>query len=623
MGRPVVEPEVIRFGTFQVDLRAGELSRDGLNIRLQEQPFRALVLLLKSSGRVVTREELRDQIWPTDVFVDFDRGISSIINRLRDALGDSAANPRYVQTVGRKGYRWIAPVSPSVELGTAPLTDLTSKIPENHHSSKIVLLAAISSLLLLAVIALRWRVSSRGSAQVRSIAVLPFKNLSGNPDQEYLADGMTDELITDLAKLSSLRVISHTSVMQFKETLKSLPEIGRELNVDAVIEGSVQNSPRGLHVNAQLMQVRPEKHLWANSYDRSLGDAVVLQEELARDIASATNISVSPGQRAQHDRYVSPEAYQLYLKGRYFWNKRTAAGLGKSLEYFQQAINDDPDYALAYAGLADSYTMLAAGEYAVQPSSEAVPKAKAAVTRALQLDNNVAEAHATLGFLDWSFDWDWQGAETEYKQAIELNPSYSTAHQWFAIYLVEIGRFDEAVAEIRKAEALDPLSLIISTDVGWILYNARRYDEAIRQLAKPLELDPRFASAHWTLGLAYDALLMTQQAIAEFKKAVYLSGGSPVCLAALAHAYATAGKRNEALQILNELESRPKGNYVLPDGPAYVYAALGDHDRALKWLEQAYSQHTDVMPLLKVEPRLDPLRSDPRFLELLQHINFP
>lgn len=625
MERPALRPENIRFGLFEVDIDARELRRDGVIIRLQEQPFSALVLLLQSPGRVVTREQLREQLWPTDVFVDFDRGISSTISRLRDALGDSAAEPRYIQTVGRRGYRWIAPINPSAEQAVPPQSfpsaDLANKFPASRYSSKTVLLAVVVLVFLLAGIAFRSR--SRESGQLRSVAVLPFKNLSGNPDQEYLTDGMTDELITDLAKLSSLRVISHTSVMQFKQTTKSLPEIARELNVDAIIEGSVQNSTGGIHVNAQLVQVRPEKHLWAESYDRSLGDAVALQEELARNIAGAIRINLSPEQRVQFNRHVSPKAYQLYLRGLYFWNKRTAVGLEKSLEYFQQAIDADPAYALAYSGLANSYTMMAAGEYAVLPASEAVPKARAAAERALQLDDTVAEAHATLGFLKWSFDWNWQRAENEYKRAIELNPSYATAHQWFAIYLVEIGRSDDAVAEIRKAEALDPLSLIISTDVGWVLYNARRYDDAIRQLAKPVELDPSFASAHWTLGLAYDAKGMSQEAIAELQKAVALSGGRPVCRAALGHAYAAAGMRDKALQISRDLESHTKDRYVLPDGPAYIYTALGDYNEALNLLEQAYVQRTDVMPLLKVEPRLDPLRSDPRFVELLHRINFP
>jgi TolB-like protein/DNA-binding winged helix-turn-helix (wHTH) protein/tetratricopeptide (TPR) repeat protein len=630
MQAPAPAPRTIRFASFEVDLRAGEVRKNGSLIKVQELPFRALVLLLEHPGELVTRAEFREALWPPDIFVDFDRGISSTISRLRDSLGDSAENSRFIQTVGRRGYRFIAPITgpaPSVSAPSASApskgVDLPKPAPRRIGVTRWLVPTGIAALMLLATgIALRNRISP-AQAPIRSLAVLPLENLTGNPENEYLSDGMTDELITDLAKVGGPRVISRTSVMRYKGTRKSLPEIARELDVDAIIEGTVQALNGRIHVRVQLVQGRPERHLWAESYDSPAEDAVAVQSELAREIAGAIHISLSPQQQARLERKVSPEAYQLYLNGRYFWNKRTESTLEKSLEYFQQAVRENPDYALAYAGLADSYTMLAAGEYAVLPSAEAVPRAKAAAEKALQLDDTLAEAHATLGFLKWSFEWDWQGAESEYKKAIALTPSYATAHHWYALYLVEIGRFGDAVVEIRKAEELDPFSVIVRTDVGWILYNARRYDEAIQQLAKTLDLDPHFASAHWTLGLAYDAKRMSQEAIAEFQKSVDLSGGRPVCLAALGHAYAVAGMRDKALRILDGLESQAKYRYVLPDGPAYIYAALGDHDRALKWLEQAYVQHTDVMTLLKVEPRLDPLRSDPRFLELVRRINFP
>lgn len=623
----------VRFGKFELDLRTAELQTNGTRIHLQEKPFQILVALLEQPGEMVTREELTRRLWPAGTFVDFDLSLNKAVNRLREVLQDSAEQPRYIETLPRKGYRFIGPLGvAAVAIPSGAHQAPSATHPETSSkrwpfSAKALTAAGVFALALFGFV-LAKRVSPGQSSpphHIGSLAVLPLENLSGDPSQEYIADGMTDQLITDLGKLPSLRVISRTSVMQYQNVHKPLPQIARELKVDAVVEGTASRSASQVRITAQLIEAATDRHLWAQSYEGDVRDVLGLQSQVARAIADEIRVNLTPQQQAslKTGKVVDPEAYEDYLKGRYFWNKRTEAGLDKSLEYFQRAIRKDPDYALAYAGLADSYTMLAAGEYAVLSPAEAVPKAKAAAEKALQLDNALAEAHSTLGYLKWSFDWDWQRAESEYQQAIALNPSYATAHHWYSIYLVEVGHFDEAVAEIRKAEALDPLSLIINADDGWILYNARRYDEAIQEVSRALELDPTFASAHWTLGLAYGGKGMSRKAIAEFQKAVKLSGGGTVSLAALGREYAAQGERQKALAILQRLNEQSKYRYVLPDGPAYIYTALGDHDRALELLAQAYSQHTDAMTLLKVEPRFDALRSDPRFMELLRRLSFP
>ena len=635
----------IRFGAFELDSTTGELRKAGMALRLHPQPFQVLLLLTQHPGEIVTREQIRERLWGPNTFVDFERGINFCINQVRSTLGDNPEKPRYVETLSRRGYRFIAPVSvgaaptapPSLQRISEPLVDpclpgaaasgvraVTQHPPiaaASTRNRKYFLAALGLLVLVVAAVGWQWRNQHRPSP-IRSIAVLPLENLSGDPAEDYFADGMTEQLITNLGQIRSLRVISRTSANQYKGTKKPLPDIARELGVEVLVEGTVTRSGNRVRITTNLVQARPERHLWAASYDRELSDILKLQSEVTQAIANQITAELTP---AEHIRLAkrpttSVEAQELYLRGRYFWNRRTEEGLERSLDYFQQAVEKDPDYALAYAGMADSYTILAAGEYAVLSPRDAVPKAKAAAFKALQLDGALAEAHASLGFLKHSFDWDWQGAEREYKQAIVLNPSYATAHHWYAIFLVEMGRFPEATAEIEKSENLDPLSLIISSDFGWILFNERQYDSAIRQVRKTLDLDPNFASGHWTLGLAYGGKGMSSEAVAELQKAVNLSGGLPVCLAALGRAYALAGKREQAVEIVNALRDQSKRRYVLPDGMASIYAALGENDQALAQLEKAYADRTDAIPLLKVDPRLDPLRADPRFTALLRRV---
>ena len=474
---------------------------------------------------------------------------------------------------------------------------------------------------------LRDRLPGRaGAPRIQSLAVLPLENLMGDPQQDYFVDGMTEELIADLSQVSALRVISRTSVMQYKGTKKSMPEIARELKVDGVIEGSVLRSGDQVRITAQLIQAATDTHLWARSYERDLRDVLALQDEVARAITREIRVKLTPQEqvRLASARPVNPDAHEAYLKGRYYWNKRTPEALKKSLECFQQAIEKNPSYALAYAGVADSYAMLGAGDYQVLPPKDAYPKAEAAARRALELDSTLAEAHASLAWSKMVFDWDWKGAEREYKQAIELDPGYANAHHWFALYLSEMGRHAEAIAEDRTAESLDPLSLIISADLGEeALGPAGLYDQEMEQCRKTLEMDPNFAEAHHCLADSYINKSMYKEAIAEFQKALDLSKDNLTYVALLGNAYALAGRRGDAIKILNELKARSKREFVSPDHFCALYTALGDKDRAFAWLDRAYEEHTDAISSLKIWCKYDPLRSDPRYRELLRRVGLP
>ena len=647
-------PGVLRFGAFEVDLREGELRKSGLRIRLQEQPFQVLVILLERPGKIVNREELRQRLWPSDTFVDFDHSLNSAVKKLREALGDQPDNPRFVETLHRRGYRFVAPVEgqPCASEVQADLQGLKQDpeerkaipTPQSQPVARAAWFKKRSALPWIATAAIfvmvlaaftanvgGWRdrlVGGSGTGSnpdhIHSLAVLPLANLSRDPGQDYFADGMTEALITDLAQIGSLRVISRTSVMHYKGTSKTLPEIGRELKVDVVVEGAAQTSGGRVRITAQLIRAADDRHLWAESYERDVRDVLALQDEVARTIANEIKVKLTPQEQGllTSARPVNPQAHELYLKGRYYWNKRTPEALNKSLEYFRQAIDKDPSYALGYAGMADAYAMLGSGEYGILPPKEAFPKAEAAAMKALELDSALAEPHATLGYSK-DFDWDWQGAEREFKQAIDLNPGYTTAHHWYALHLTTLGRNTEAIAEIRKAQSLDPLSLIISADVAWVFYFARRYEQEGEQARKTLEMDSNFAIAHMYLSYSYLHMGNHKEAVAEMKKAVDLSGGSLPMVGNLAYIYALAGRRYEAIKILNDLKARSKREFVSPDVLAQIYTGLGDKDHAIAWLEKGYEQRSDFTGLLKVLPELDPLRSDPRFEALVRRVGLP
>jgi len=526
---PLRPNSVVRFGTYEVSFQSGDVRKSGLRIRVQQQPMKLLEILLEHPGEVVTREELRSRVWPNESFGDFDQALNISIGKLRSALGDSAENPRFIETLPKRGYRFIADVSVVDADGhpkrQAPIdgdlpgsqekkTDPEHKIPgaglavgpkrRLWPTPRVIVAVA---LVLSSLIFFAWRFRSRGPAPagIRSIAVLPLENLSGDASQNYFADGMTDELITDLAQISALRVISRTSVMVYKGARKPLPQIARELNVDAVVEGTVLRSGDQVRITAQLIEASTDKHIWSQSYEGELRDTLALQNRVAGAIADQIRINLTPQEQAalKNVRVVNPEAYESYLKGRYFWNKRTADGLKVALAYFQQAIEEDPKYAQAYSGLADTYALLGDWQYAVMTPKEAFPKAKAAAIRALELDSSLGEAHNSLAFVLDGFDWDFDSAGKEFQQAIELNPGYATAHHWYAWHMSLLGRFDDAIAEMRKAENLDPLSLIINADLAELLILAHSYDESIRQSRKTIEMDPNFALAHNQLAQAY------------------------------------------------------------------------------------------------------------------------
>jgi TolB-like protein len=455
--------------------------------------------------------------------------------------------------------------------------------------------------------------------------VLPLENLSRDPEQEYFADGMTDELIANLAKLSALRVISRTSAMQYKGTKKPLPQIGRELNVDAVVEGTVLRSGNQVRITAQLVQAAEDRHLWAESYEGDLRDVLALQGEVARDVANRIQVKLTPRERAglSSFRPVNPEAHEAYLRGVYFWNQRTQQGLEKSIEYFNQAAQKDPGYALPYAGLANTYNSL--GMYWHFIPREIYPKARAAALKALVLDETSGEAHAALGLYKSNYDWDLLGADRELRRAIELNPGYAFAHVWRAdAVLSKMERHAEALAELDRARELDPTSLIVSDQRGWVLYMARRYDEAIRQFRKTLELEPRFPHAHCWLGRAYLQKGMLQEGLAELEEAASLPGGdSPLFRPWLGYGYARCGKRAEALKIVERMNALEQKSFASPSGIAAIYCGPGQEDDALAWLERAWQERDPGLPYANIEPAFDPLRSDTHFKELMRRSRVP
>jgi TolB-like protein/DNA-binding winged helix-turn-helix (wHTH) protein/Tfp pilus assembly protein PilF len=638
---PQRRASVLRFGHYELDLHSGEVRKGGMRIRVQQQPLKLLEILLEHPGEMVTREELSTRIWPNESFGDFDQAVNVAVTKLRAALEDSAENPQYIETLPKRGYRFIAQVAtvggPSPDPTESPGRNASGAI--THDAGRVAGMAdapahllslrrwkmiAFALLVCLLVLAGWVRRSNRSSSSgIRSLAVLPLDNLSGDASQDYFADGMTDELITDLAQISALRVISRTSVMSYKHARKPLPEIARELNVDAVIEGTVLRSGDQVRITAQLIQATADKHLWAKSYEGNLRDTLAVQKRVADDIAEQIRIELTPQERTglKNVKAVNPEAYEDYLKGRYFWNKRTPDGLKKAIDYFNQAIAKDPSYAQAYSGLASSYVILGAWQYALMDPKDAYPRAKAAATKALELDNTLGEAHTSLALSIDMFVWDWEAAEREYRRGIELNPSYATGHQWYAEHLSETGRNDEAIAEIRKAESLDPLSLIIGADVPTLLVIARRYDEAIEHAKKTIELEPKFAVAHFALGMAYEQKGKFGGAITAFQKAVEFSGGNTAFKSNLAHAYAVAGRRSDALAILNELKDRSKHEFLNPSEIALIYVGLDQKDQAMVWLEKAYEGRFD--PVILTWPAFDPLRSDPRFQDLVRRIGLP
>jgi TolB-like protein/DNA-binding winged helix-turn-helix (wHTH) protein/Flp pilus assembly protein TadD len=632
------------FDVFEADLRSGELRKHGIKIKLHHQPFRVLTILLEHPGEVVTREELQSKLWPLDTFVDFDVGLNSAVKKLRDALGDSAEIPRYVETLPRLGYRFIGLLSDASTSKAESPSAVAESVVEGQSSAAnqgvttgvsavsaarnrwvLWAMAGVGVALLALLVGLNadsWRLRFWATAppvHIRAIAVLPLENLSGDPAQEYFTDGMTDALVTELAQISSLRVISRTSVMRYKGTRKPLPDIAKELSVDGIVEGSVVQSVERVRVNAQLIEAATDRHLWASMYERSPGDVVILQSEIARAIANAIQVQLTPQEQARLGRTqsVDPQTYELYLKGRYFWNKRDEDSLRKSIDYFQQAIQRSPNYALAYAGLAEAYVVRS--DVAPQDSYSA---AKTAARRALEIDDGLAEAHNALAASLFWYDWDWANAEREFQRALAFNPNYAQAHQWYGQFQKAMGRKNWP-DEVKRAGELDPLSLV-NAGGGWYIESGQ-YDLALELTRKKLELYPNAAILYATLGGVYARKQMYQEAVANAQKSVALSGGEPRFLSALGYAYAIAGKRNEALGILRRLTLLSKRRYVSPFEIACIYAGLDQKDLAFNWLQKAVAEHSPNLVFLKTKTleEMDSLRSDPRYAELERQVGLP
>lgn len=653
--QPALSPKLVRFGFYQVDLRTSELWKQGRKVKLQEQPCRILAILLERRGEVVTREELRKRLWSDDTFVDFDHSLNTAIMRLREALSDSSDNPRFIETLPRRGYRFIAPIeeldgSQAKKIAEAhSIATLESSLPvpkttpatqfsggqaaPQLRSRPIAfrlafVIGSLLTILIIALIGVRSRLVRHGSGansqpnQIKSLVVLPFENLSGDKDQQYFTDGMTDELIAHLAKIRSLRVISRTSSMEYKDTRKPLSEIARDLNVDAVVEGAVLRSGNRVRITAELVQVAADRHLWAETYESQLGDVLGLQSRVANAIVNEIRINLTPEeqQRLAIARSVSGESYENYLKGRYYWNKRSEEGLLRAIGYFQLAIEKDPNYALAYAGLADCYSIIGSAIVGTVPSQDVAPKAKAAAVKALQLDDTLAEAQTSLATVRFNYDWDWAGAASGFQRSIELNPSYATAYQRYSLYLMAMGRTDESLAQMTRARDLDPLSISVNFSLGWRLYMARKYDQAIEQLQNTLEMDPNFALPRMVLGQAYEQKKAYPQALSELQKAVGISHDSPQMLGALGHAYGASGNRSEAEKVLAKLMQQSKKQYVSPFYVAIVYVGLAENEKGVDWLEKAYRDRSNAIVFAKVDPQLDPLRTTPRFQALLHRL---
>jgi TolB-like protein/DNA-binding winged helix-turn-helix (wHTH) protein len=617
------------FDVFELDVRAGELRKHGVRLRLQGQPLQVLSALLKRAGDVVTLEELRAEIWTADTFVDFDHSLHNAIARLRDMLGDSADRPRYIETLPRRGYRFIAPVdagdlpAPAGAADSASSAGLLGRL--RLTKSHALLLATVFAVLVISIAFWLARIGgapASAAPRLNSIAVLPLANLSGDPSEDFFADGMTDQLITDLAKVGSLRVISRTSVLQYKGTKKGLPEIARELHVDAIVEGSVIRSGRRVRVTAQLLEAPTDHHLWADTYDGDIGDVLKLQGEVAGAIAQQISATLTSQQQAQLRRAaaVDPAAYDAYLKGRlYFSTEFTKPdSLKKAQHLFEEAIQKDPNFALAYAGLADTYVYLAfAGALQKDP---AYRSAKEALAKATQLDDTIGEAHDTLGVLSWQFDWDRDAAEREFNRAIALAPSYSCAHEDRAIFLASVGRRSEALAEIAKIDQLD-YSFSSAGAESEAYYALRDYPRLIEASKRGLLLDSKDSRQHYFLGAGYEGTGELQKAISEYQQAVQLSDGSLSPAVALAHAYSAAGKKAEAEKILRNLERNATHTSASPYTMATIYAGLGENDKAFDLLEKAYSEKSlDFVLPLQSDLLLDRLRLDPRFQIMLHRI---
>lgn len=643
-------PRLVRFGVFQVDLRAGELRKRGVRIRLQQQPFRVLAMLLERPGELVLREEIRQRLWSSETWVDFDHGVNKAVNKLRETLGDSADSPRFIETLPKRGYRFVAPIvvvtEPAAAVGstgavvggaTVPgllhlsATGVAAETPQIDTGSRsprwIVFLALMASIVLGIVGFVVWtRFPAQPAPPGRTmLVVLPFANLDGNPEQEYFCDGMTDEMILQLGRLSPERlgVIARTSSMHYKDSKKRVDEIGGELGVQYLLEGSVRRRGQTVRITARLVRRDDQTPLWSESYERGVADVFEIQSDVAERIASSLALELLPAADAGSPPVpkATAAAYEAYLRGRYHWNRRTPPDLERAVAWLEQAIALDPHYVPAQAALADALNVLP--WYGLRPPRDAYPRSKDVARRALSLDPSSAAAHTALAYAHHYYDWSWVDAQREYRRALQLNPNYAQAHQWLAAHYAELGRTDEALGEIERASRLDPRSLIINAAIGWINYLGRRYDRAINHLRRTLELDPDFVPARLWLGQALEAAGRPTDAIEHYVRVRRVAGGAPTGLGELARGYAVAGRPAEARQALTQLFAIARTRYVEADLIARVYGALGERDQALAWLDRGLEERAVKMVLIGLDPQFDRLRDDPRFRAMLERLDLP
>ena len=631
-------PAVHRFGAFEINLQSGELRKSGMRLRLSGQPLQVLAILVERSGEVVTREELHSKLWSADTFVDFDHGLNNAVARIREVLDDSAEAPRYVETIPRRGYRFIAPLTDLLP-ATLPPSTAELRVGSAHEitrpasgpsvlatekrfrSTHLMLLGGAAVMVLFTFAFALYRssqVNGTSKPAIKSLAVLPLKNLSGDQTQEYLADGMTEALIGRLSMIRGLRVISRTSVMSLKDSKLSARDIAKTLQVDALVEGSVIREGIRIRVYAQLIRGATDEHFWSETYDRELPDVLALESDVARSVARKVEVTVTGEEHSRlvAARHVSPDVYESYLKGQ-FAKGNSRAEIEQSIAYFEDAITKDATFAPAYVGLADAYETLS-GSFLGAPTYETRPKVTRAAQKALDLDPGLAEAHALLGRI-LKKQFQWADAEAEYKQALALNPNNSTAHLDYAQWLMSHGRVDEALAWSRRARELDPLGKTGDT-IGWMLFQARRYDDSIRELRSFLAVYPNDAIAHLILAFPMIANGQAEEAIPDLEKTATMMHRSPGALELLATAHARAGHRAEALRLLEELKQRRKTGYVQATSFINPNLGLGNYDEAFVWFERAYHEREGILQWLKVHPFFDPVRGDPRFADLLHRV---
>ena len=631
------------FGPFRVDKTKRRLLRNGETVPLTPKAFDTLLVLIEHAGELVEKDQLMERVWPGVVVEE--NNLTQNISALRKALGEKREEPQYILTAPGAGYRFIAPVHESTESSV----DLTATPPELDYYSirnsvKTESIAdvrsnwlrprtVIATTLIVAVglAGVTYRVARRvrgaeassSKAQINSIAVLPFKSLTGDETDEYLGVGMADALITKLGTVREITVRPTSSILRYANTDVDTAQAGKALDVKSLLDGRVQKSGDRIRVTLQLIRASDGASLWAGKFDEKYTDIFTVEDQISEQVVKALLPTLTGSEKQQLARHYTEdtEAYQSYIMGRYYWNKRDAEGLKKAIGYFEDAILKDPNYALAYAGLADSYATL--GVVEDQSSQDLMPKARSAALRALELDDGLAEAHASLGYVKHRFEWDWIGAEKEFRRAIELNPEYSAAHQWYGWYLISETRFDDAQSEFRRAEQIDPLSLYTNLTAGIGSYYSSQYDKAAAQFRKVIEMDPNFWLAHRWLGKTYERLGKYDEAIREYQTVVSLHGGNMAHAPTLACVYAEAGRKTEARQVLADILKAAKQKYVSPHGLAMIYATLGDNDQAFAWLAKELQAHDDNLVFLRVEERFQALRPDPRFADLVKQVGIP